>query len=343
MTLRQPLWLLLLVPAIAVFVHSLRGRPLVPLSPLRRAKEAYSSWRTRLWWLPEFLSFAFFAVSVFLIAGPQKPLDPDEETTDGLAIVLALDRSSSMSAIIPYGSDRIRRIDGVKIVTRDFFANRPRDQFAIVSFARYPETNTPLTANKSVLADFLSLIDVPNRPEDDGTAIGDALVLSVARLPDANGESADGSVGDGETAAKKKGVVILLTDGQSNAGAKSPAEGAEIAARSGATVYTIALGGEGYVVQNTAFGPQAVGVPIQVDEETLSSIARKTGGKYYRADSLSDLSGFYADIAKRETTKLSGIGERKSELELGVGIAILLAILFASTVVRHYALRRREP
>lgn len=330
MSLRQPLWLLLLIPVIAGFVPSLMRRLPARVSPVRRMKIAGKSWRTRLWWLPEALTFAFFALAVCLIAGPEKPLPPDTESGDGLSIVIAFDRSSSMSAIIPYGAEKIRRIDGVKLVTRDFLAQRKNDMFGLVSFARYPETNTPLTGNKTILLDFLGLIDVPTNQDEDGTAIGDALVLSAAHLGRKDGDG------------KKGGVIILLTDGQNNRGEKSPAEGAELAASAGAIVYTIGLGGAGYIVQDTPLGAQAVGVPVEIDEPTLRGIAAKTGGKYYRANGLGDLAGFYQDIAKRETTKLELARAQKTELDLEGGLWALFALLFLSIVARYFVLRRRD-
>lgn len=324
MMLRQPLWLLLLIPAIILFIVSLGKNQPVRVSPVHRMKAAGRTWRVWIWWLPEALTLVFLAIAIFLVAGPERPVDPGTESGNGLSIVIAFDRSSSMSAIIPYGSEKIRRIDGVKLVTRDFLAQRKNDEFALVSFARYPETNTPLTGNRSVLLDFLGLIDVPTNQNEDGTAIGDALVLAAAHL-------------DG-----KKGVIILLTDGQNNQGEKTPEEGAEIAAKAGVTVYTIGLGGAGYVVQDTAFGKQAVGIPVEIDEDTLSAIARKTGGRYYRADGLVGLAGFYQDIAKRETTKLELSRGQKSELDLERGLIALLFALFAIVIARYYVLRRRD-
>ena len=328
MMLRQPLWLLLFIPAAAAFILSLLSRNTVRLSPVQRMKAAGRTWRVYLWWLPEALVFSAIIITIFLMAGPERPLDPGTETGEGLAIVIAFDRSSSMSAIIPYGKEKIRRIDGVKLVTRDFLAQRKNDQFALVSFARYPETNTPLTGDKAILLDFLGLIDVPATEDDDGTAIGDALVLAAAHLP--------------QKAEKKSGVIILLTDGQNNRGEKTPEEGAVLAAESGATVYTIGLGGAGYLMQDTPLGPQAAGVPVEIDENTLNDIAKKTGGRYYRANGIGDLAGFYQDIARRETTKLEQTREQKTELNLEGGLCALLVMLFASVLARYFVLRRSD-
>lgn len=328
MMLRQPFWLLLILPAVALFVFSVISRTNVKISPVGKMKEAGRSWRIFFWWLPELLTLAFCITAAILIAGPERRLPPETGQSDGLAIVLAFDRSSSMSAVIPYGNSSITRIEGVKLVTRDFFNQRKDDQFALVSFARYPETNTPLTGNKTILLDFLDFIKVPQTEEEDGTAIGDALVLAAAHL--------------GADAEKKKGIIILLTDGQNNRGEKTPEEGAEIAGTNGTTIYTIGLGGEGYIMQDTPTGPQAVGMPVSIDEDTLNTIAQKTGGKYYHSNGIADLGAFYQDIAKRETTKLEQARTQKTELDLEGGLYLLSVLLLSIVVSRYFLLRRRD-
>lgn len=328
MILRQSLWLLLFIPVLALGFFALTRRVHARTSPIRRMKDAGRSWRVLFWWLPEFFTLAFCLTAIVLIAGPERHLESDSEMGDGLSVALAFDRSSSMRAIIPYGTDHITRLEGVKAITRDFIEQRQHDQFALISFARYPETNTPLTGNKTILLDFLDLIRMPETEDEDGTAIGDALVLATAHLP---GESEN-----------KKGIVILLTDGQNNRGVKTPEEGAEIAAKNGATVYTIGLGGDGYLMQDTPSGPRAVGMPVSIDEDTLRNIAERTGGRYYRANGLSDLASFYQAIAKRETVKLEQSRPNVMELNLEAGLWLLVCLLCIISLFRYTVLRRRD-
>lgn len=321
----HPALFLLFVPvALAVFAR-FRARTSSFSSgdaPLLAA--ASRSWRVRFRFLPEAFEALALCLTVYLLACPQRFPDPAQESAEGLAIALVIDRSSSMQAIIPYDGSEMRRIDGVKAVTRDFLAKRTNDQFSLITFARYPETNTPLTPNRSVLADFLQLVELPESEAEDGTAIGDALVLAAAHL-------------------EEKGIVILLTDGQNNRGETDPAEAAKIAAGAGVVVYTVGLGGDGYVMQDTVFGKQPVGVPVSIDEKLMSSIAEQTGGRYYRADSLDELARFYADIAERETVKLRNERERTSEPDLEAGLALLLALLVLIPVSRHLLLKRMDP
>jgi Ca-activated chloride channel homolog len=324
MSLRYPFLLLLAIPLVPWFVLALRKPGGLRASPLGRLAAVGKGARTLLWWLPEALAFAFALVCVLLIAGPQRDLDPGKDEGRGLSIAIALDRSSSMSAQIPYEGGRISRLEGVKLLTADFLKKRERDAFALLSFARYPETHTPLTTNREVLLDFLKLIDVPRSQEEDGTAIGDAITLAVARLQD---------LPEGQ-----KGIVILLTDGRNNQGEKSPDEGAALAAKAGVTVYTIALGGQGVIIQDG----RMLGMPVDVDDEGLASIAKATGGRYYRADKLADLGSFYEDIAKRETGRIDRDKPRETELVLGPGIAALCLLIALSVLARHPFLRRGD-
>ncbi len=328
MNLRQPLWLILVLPSIGWFVLSLWKGPSIRLSPLKRLAEAGKSWRVRLWWLPEAALTLFFCLGALLLAGPERDLSPPGGSQDGLAVTIAMDRSGSMGVTVSYQGEETTRLDAVKAVTRDFLSRREEDRFALITFARYPETNSPLTGNKEIIDSFLDLIQTPTTADEDGTAIGDALVLASARLTQ-NGA--------------KRGVVILLTDGQNNRGAKSPEEGAAIAHEAGITVYCIALGGAGYVVQDTAFGKVRQKVDADVDEGTLETIAAKTGGAYYRADGVGDLKAFYDDIAARETERLQKDRPNASELNLELGLWVLIALLGLSLITRYTLLRRMDP
>jgi Ca-activated chloride channel family protein len=324
MSLRYPLALLLILPLIAWFAIVLRNAPRGTVSPLERLARAGKSFRSFLWWLPELFTFCFCLVAIVLIAGPQRDIDPGKDDGEGLAMAIAIDRSSSMSAQIPYNGENISRLEGVKLATKDFLEHREKDYFCLISFARYPETHSPLTANRAVLLDFLKLIDVPRTQDEDGTAIGDALTLACARL---SGLGPD-----------KKGIVIMLTDGKNNQGEKSPEEAARVAKEAGVTLYAIGLGGQGMIMQ----GGQIFGMPIDIDEEGLTAMARETGGQFFRVDRMTDLAALYTEIAQRETIKLKKDKPRETELILAPGLIALLALLGLSVVSRYALLRRGD-
>lgn len=353
MSLRYPGLLALLIPVLLLALLAFFPRLAVPSSPLARARRVARTWRSFLWWLPEAFALAALALAVVLLAGPERPLDPARQDDEGLRIAVILDRSGSMGAFVEYSGGHVRRLDAVKEVTRSFIAARPRDAFSLVSFARYPETHTPLTTSTDIIVDFLSLIDVPTRDDEDGTAIGDALVLALAHLgagspaaslegPAALEAAALETAANDPATARPAGVAILLTDGQNNQGSKTPDEAAALASKLGIPVYTIALGGEGFVMADTAFGQRAMRAPVDVDEDSLRAIADASGGRFYRANRIEELSSFYTDIATRETSRIERSLATQRELVLAPALAFLLALAAGIVILRSLILRRPD-
>ncbi|HEY6168482.1 MAG TPA: VWA domain-containing protein, partial [Verrucomicrobiae bacterium] len=109
-----------------------------------------------------------------------------------------------------------------------------------------------------------------------------------------------------EVQSKSK-IVILMTDGQNNAGKVPPLTAAEAAEALGVKVYTIGVGirGEAPYPVTDPFGRRGYQmVPVDVDDDTLTKMAQKTGGKYYRADSSETLRNIYAEIDRLEKTEV---------------------------------------
>jgi Ca-activated chloride channel family protein len=230
-------------------------------------------------------------------------------TTEGIAIQLVVDRSTSMGqqdfAIDEKGTT-ITRLQAVKDVVESFvmgdgetLKGRPDDLIGMIVFARYPDTECPLTRDRSHLIRAIQKVEPPPaRSSEDATAIGDALLLGVERIRDVGRrfqQNSDFTI--------KSRAIILLTDGQHNAGKYNPTQAAEAAAALGVKVYTI---GAAPAFQQRAtldmFGqqPQMVQVPVEVDEETLKKIAEMTGGKYFRAKDKDSLKAVYAEIDRLE-------------------------------------------
>jgi len=325
--LRDSYVLLLLIPALFFVAVSLYRRPQIRVSPLKTLKLSGKSFRVLLWWLPELFAAFSLGLCVLLLAGPLKDLNGEKQNQQGLAIALVIDRSSSMSALIPYNDGRISRLDGVKELTRSFLETRKNDQFALLSFARFPETHSPLSADHKTLESFLDLLHIPESEAEDGTAIGDALVLASARLP----KDLD-----------KGKVIIILTDGQNNAGEKTLEEAANLVAETKAVVYAIGLGGDGIIMQDGPAGPRARTIPVNLDEASLKIISQKNGGRYFRVDSLKDLDTVYNTIAQRETARLEKSSPQRSELNLEGGLILLIALSLALNISRYFLLRRLD-
>jgi len=209
---------------------------------------------------------------------------------EGVDVMLAVDISGSMLAEdFTVGNERASRVAAVKSVVKEFVSARPEDRIGLVLFAARPYTQCPLTLDHGWLLQNLDRAEVGMI--EDGTAIGSALATAVNRLR--------------PSTAKSK-FVVLLTDGQSNAGKITPQTAADAAAALGIKVYTVGAGTRGMAPYPTKdFFGNKVYRPMQVDidETTLQKIATTTHGRYFRATDTPTLREIYAEIDRTEKTE----------------------------------------
>jgi Ca-activated chloride channel family protein len=226
---------------------------------------------------------------VVALARPQLGSADTRIHREGVDVVLAVDVSGSMLAEdFTLGNARASRVDVVKSVVQEFVTARPEDRIGLVLFAARPYTQCPLTLDYGWLLQNLERAKVGMI--DDGTAVGSALATAVNRLR--------------PSTARSK-FVVLLTDGQSNAGRITPQTAAEAAAALGIKVYTIGAGTRGMAPYPTQdFFGNKVYRPMQVDidEDTLKKIATTTNGRYFRATDTASLRDVYAEIDRSEKT-----------------------------------------
>jgi Ca-activated chloride channel homolog len=273
-----------------------------------------------------------------------------------------VDRSGSMRQEFLYDGERLNRLETVKHLFKAFvrgndkdLGGRPSDLIGLVAFARYADTLCPLTLSHDVLGSFIDTVTVVTRENEDGTAIGDALALAAARLRTAeeqleaaNGGAAKGPRDSGPASSLPKSkyeikskVIILLTDGQNNAGRRSPREAARLAAEWGIKVYAVGIGGRDNVqTVRTPFGEYRVPGGPGVDESTLKAIAEETGGAYWLAQSADDLREVYKEIDRMEKTEIESIrymdyGEKFVPFVLVALGLLLLEQLLLGTVFRR--------
>jgi Ca-activated chloride channel family protein len=236
---------------------------------------------------------ALRAVALILVivalARPQLGSAETRIHREGVDIVLAVDVSGSMLAEdFTLGNTRAGRIDVVKSVVKEFVAARPEDRIGLVLFSARPYTQCPLTLDHGWLLQNLDQAKVGMI--EDGTAIGSALATAVNRLR--------------PSTARSK-FVVLLTDGQNNAGRITPQTAADAAAAIGIKVYTIGAGTRGLAPYPTQdFFGNKVYRPMQVDidEEVLKKIAATTHGRYFRATDTASLREVYDEIDRAEKT-----------------------------------------
>lgn len=264
--------------------------------------------------LRSFRMWIVFLCWLLLIIASARPQWLGEETElpeSGRNLLLAVDVSGSME-IADMGDGRTNRLEVVKQVAGEFIRRREGDRIGLILFGTEAYLQTPLTFDHQTVASLLqdTVIGIAGRE----TAIGDAIGMALKRLQTASGET----------------VLILLTDGASNAGHVQPRKAAELAAQQNLRIYTIGVGGEPRQVQGF-FGTRLVDPASDLDEETLKMIADKTGGQYFRATDRDTLKAIYHQLDQLEPT-MKGNQVVRPTTELFVwplGVGLILSFLLA--------------
>jgi Ca-activated chloride channel family protein len=350
MILQSPwaLVLLVLLPLVWWRWLSRRTRTSVRYSSVAWLKRHGSGMRVKARQLIPTLRTLAMAILILCLARPQKGNEQTRIFSEGIAIQMVVDRSSSMQAEdFTDGRRRINRLEAVKTVFRDFVAGdgelegRGDDLIGMIAFAGYADSVSPMTLDHDFLLETLEDTEIVERQSEDGTAIGEAVALAVERLRDLGRRKQED-----ESRRIKSKIVILLTDGENNKGEIDPAQAAEIAKTFGIKVYTIGAGSTG-VSQGGFFAPRYP----PVDEATLKQIADATGGRYWRATDTESLRAIYEEIDKLEK---SATEEKRYELwselatervQLGSirvppPLAIALALLAFEVILSNTILRK---
>ncbi|MBN2561586.1 MAG: VWA domain-containing protein [Phycisphaerae bacterium] len=318
--MREPwvLFALVLVPVIWWAWLSRRRRAALQFSEVSRLRAAGQSWSLRARHVLPVLRSLAVILLVVSIARPQKADEETRVTTEGIAIQLVVDRSGSMSEhdfVVDEEGNTQTRLEAVKDVVEAFvmgdgdkLRGRPDDLIGLIAFGTFADTECPLTHDHKHLTRSLRQIEPYTRREDQWqgqTAIGDALLLAVERI-----RNIKRRFESNDTFTIKSQIIILLTDGEQNAGKYKPEEAAEVAKALGVKVYTIGAAPEFQIRQmgGLLFPAQKYKVPVSVDEESLQKVAETTGGKYFRAKDTNSLSEIYTEIDRLER---SAVDEKK--------------------------------
>jgi Ca-activated chloride channel family protein len=322
------LTLLLLLPVMA-FLKGARGAaPAVIFSSLAPMRLLGRARRSRAGGLLLALLLAALGSFIVALARPQAGRTLSHVEASGIDIMLALDVSRSMLAEdFTIGNERANRLDAVKKVTEDFIKGRPNDRIGIVAFAGKPYLVSPLTLDHDWLLQNLERIKIGL--VEDGTAIGSAIASASNRLK--------------EREAKSK-IVVLLTDGDNNAGKISPATAAEAAKALGIKVYTICAGTQGYVPMpvQTPLGRVYQNVVMKVDEEALRQIAQTTDAQFFRATDSKSLGEIFEAIDKLERTKME-LSQYKEYRELFPWLVAIGGTLLGLHLALGQTIWRRLP
>ena len=291
MRFANPVYFLLAVPALALCVlyltHRIGREAVLRFSSVELVKKSGGRRLSFGRFFTGFLRLSSLALLIAALARPQTGTGEDKTTQQVVDIMIALDVSGSM-ATLDFHPDN--RLVAAKQEAKRFIEGRKNDRIGLVIFAGQSFTQCPLTVDHKAILTLLDQIQLGTL--EDGTAIGLGLASAVNRLKDSE--------------AKTK-LVILLTDGVNNAGEIDPLTAAGLAKQLGVRVYTIGVGKEGtsfLPVQDPMFGTRLLKVETQIDERMLDTIAKKTGGQYFRAQDARALREVFREIDKLERTEV---------------------------------------
>lgn len=240
--------------------------------------------------IPRALWFLLLAAAAWIFSGPGiDAAEPGaEQDRFGVSVMHVLDVSGSMNAIDFAPGSRLRRIEGAREALAGFIEARAGDLQGLMVFGDRVQTLVPLTHDTALVAATARRIDTGIA--GDGTAIGDAVALAARRLQDA------------PTASR---VMVFASDGVNNAGELQPMEAVRYAAGTGIRIHVIGIGetGEAPVRIRSPFGDVVRNLWVEIDEEALREIARRTNGQYFRADDAAALEAVYAEIDRLERSR----------------------------------------
>lgn len=227
---------------------------------------------------PIWLASVAWILLVLAASRPQWLGEPIEQAVSGRDLMLAIDVSGSMDEKDFFVNDTpIDRLTATKRVATAFIDRRLGDRIGLILFGTTAYLQTPLTFDRKTVATLLDEAFIGITDDEPATSIGDAIGLAVKHLKDEKPDSR---------------VLILLTDGANTAGEISPLQAAQLAADINLKVYTIGVGADEIIVRSF-FGNRRVNPSRDLDEKTLTAIAEKTGGRYFRARNQDELDGVY--------------------------------------------------
>src|SRR5256886_2152301 len=336
LTFARP-WLLLLLLAIPLVAY-LRGKrgpgAALTFSSTSTLRASGKQSAAGVGKLLRALIFTALAIFIIALARPQLGKSLTQVEASGIDIMLVLDVSGSMlTKDFTIGGDRATRLDAIREVTRKFIEGRPNDRIGIIAFAGRPYVVSPMTLDHDWLLQNLERVRIGL--VEDGTAIGSAMAAAANRLNDKRAKSR---------------VLVLLTDGENNAGKIPPNTAAEAVKALKIHFYAIGAGINGIAPAPifTSRGPltDALGnvlyenQRVEFNESGLKEVAKIADGKFFRATDTKSLEQIYDDIDKRseEHTSVKKYQQYRDLFPLCLmgGCGVLLAQMLLSQIGRAH-------
>ncbi len=337
----QPYAFFLLIPlgVLCWYVYRRRVRRALLFAPVARVPSGGGTWRIAASYLFPALFLTGLLLAIFALARPRKVFSVSSHKADVIAIEMVVDTSGSMEAldltegkITPFNYET--RLDVVKETFAEFVNRRAGDLIGLVSFGGYASTRCPLTADRDALLHVLEGVEIP-RPvqgaagqlfdeQELATAIGDGLATAAARLEHAEVESK---------------IIVLLSDGESNAGVIEPDEAMEVARKMGIKVYTIGVGTPNaypVIARKDRLGRTRIvraNARMGLDERFLKRLASTTGGEYFNVRDAEGLERALAEIDKLEKTEIQQeVYNQYEELFLSLLLPALGCVVLGTTL-----------
>jgi Ca-activated chloride channel family protein len=260
---------------------------------------------------------AIWVLAVLAAARPQFVGDPVALPMTGRDLLLAVDLSGSMEEQdFQLNGQWVDRLTALKSVATTFIQRRVGDRIGLILFGREAYLQTPLTFDRATVRTLLDEAVIGLAGKE--TAIGDAIGLAIRTLDDAGVQQG-------------RRVLVLLTDGANTAGAVEPLKAAELAAQKHMVIYTIGIGADALTVRSL-FGLRQINPSADLDENALTAIAEKTGGKYFRARDTQEFAQIYAILDALEPAQSDEQGFRPVKelfywpLGAALGIALVTGV-----------------
>ncbi len=315
----QWFWALLILPVLIgwyIYQYFFNKQASFTFSSLNLLEDLPGNWKAHLHWVQAGLLWTGIALLIIALARPQERLTTVERNAEGIDIVMVLDMSTSMRA----EDLKPNRFEAARQVAKDFVDKRDTDRIGLVTFAMKSFTVVPPTLDYRLLKDLID--DLEMGIIEDGTAIGMGIATAVNRLKESEAESK---------------VIILLTDGQNNAGEIDPVTAADLALTYNIKIYTIGAGTRGtapYPIQDPIFGRRYQNIQVDIDEEMLTSVAELTGGRYFRATDTEQLESIYDEIDELEKTEVEELIYTDYKDLYSVYLGWSLGLLFLSFLMK---------
>lgn len=313
-------WFMLGLPLLVLLVVLRRNRrPALTLASagfIRTTKVP-----ARVVWRPVLLGLRMLVLVLLfvIVARPQSRTGWKRNPKEGIDIMLSIDVSPSMNAsdIAP------SRLQAAKQQASRFIDKQPDDRIGVVVFSGETFTLSPLTTDHESLQALIREIGFDNL--EAGTAIGMGLAKAVERL---------------EKSEAKSKVIILLTDGENNAGIIAPLDAARLAQSLKIKVYTIGLGGDQASLQPVSRNPDGSYSQgyrqTDINESEMQEIANMTGGKYFRVMDEARLEDVYKEIGNLEKSSFDDTSQTEQRNEEFLPFLVVLLVLALTEIVLRY-------